>query len=672
MYYEREVIGNMKAFFIVLLSVIESFPCIAQINFWTGSKGPYEANVQTIAINSKGSIFVEVDHEGLYRSTNNGENWKKVYTGRSVNHTDNNVASFIITKKDDIFAIDNGEIYQSINDGEDWKKVFTSQRRFSQSNEGLFINKSDDIFAIIRGWMYRSTDRGNSWDEIMNGILSPSVESIRIGGDSQEIIICSSFPHQGDTLSGICYSLDNGNHWSPVGRFGDTLVTSPLISKKGSLFGRSYYGIARTTDWGATWSIVSHYSSFFLLSNGDLITCVNHPPTSFRSTDDGDTWLPLSFPYETPVHQVFDAGRIIYVQGDSCVVSVDSGLSWRKASPPSLQKYSHGFAVSPAGDIFAATESGVCRSADSAKTWKSINVGINNFDIRKTEALRNGNIIAIAYSNADLDWGLFQSTDDGESWSRVMSGKQPNGFRDFAVNPKGDVYALNQTELWKLNNNDSNWICINNNGFWNLTHLVVDKKEHFFIKVTGTQRDPETLQSNDEGKTWEGTEFPDYTGFVQNSHNVFFIWTPLEIQRSTDEGIHWNKIFEKKNRDGSKRWVRIIGIDAHNNTYAVSGFKNSPCIVYKSVDNGNHWQQIGKALPNIVRVSALCSDKRGNVYVGTSSGVFRMNRKNGKWDEINSGLDCTDISTLTETMHGYLLAGTSAGGFFRSAQPVGR
>src|SRR5208283_5119736 len=136
--------------------------------------------------------------------------------------------------------------------------------------------------------------------------------------------------------------------------------------------------------------------------------------------------------------------KIIYVQGDSCVVSVDSGSSWQKASPPSLQKYSDGFAINFAGDIFAATRSGVYRSTDSAKTWKSINVGINNFDIRKVAVLRNGNILAIAYSNAEPGSGLFQSTDDGESWSRVVSGKQPNIFCDFAVNQKGDVYAITQ------------------------------------------------------------------------------------------------------------------------------------------------------------------------------------------------------------------------------------
>src|SRR5208283_3832072 len=112
--------------------------------------------------------------------------------------------------------------------------------------------------------------------------------------------------------------------------------------------------------------------------------------------------------------------------------------------------------------------------------WKSINVGINNFDIRKVAVLRNGNILAIAYSNAEPGSGLFQSTDDGESWSRVVSGKQPNIFCDFAVNQKGDVYAITQNELWKSSEKDSDWLCINNR-LWNPIHLVVDMKGHFFI-----------------------------------------------------------------------------------------------------------------------------------------------------------------------------------------------
>ena len=72
----------------------------AQTHFWQQTNGPYGGNIKSLAINARGHIFAGTDDGGVFRSTNNGDNWTAVNTGLP----NTNVLSLAINASGHIFA----------------------------------------------------------------------------------------------------------------------------------------------------------------------------------------------------------------------------------------------------------------------------------------------------------------------------------------------------------------------------------------------------------------------------------------------------------------------------------------------------------------------------------------------------------------------------------------
>ena len=118
-------------FFIFIFSLIFFGTINSQELIWHHLGGPMGGTVGDMAINSKGDIYVGVYsnifnqlYEGIYRSTDNGNTWKKFEN-----------------------TVDQFEVY------------------------AIYINREDDIFVgtNYRDRLYRSTDDGESWEIINNG-----------------------------------------------------------------------------------------------------------------------------------------------------------------------------------------------------------------------------------------------------------------------------------------------------------------------------------------------------------------------------------------------------------------------------------------------------------------------------------------------------------------------
>ncbi len=85
------------------LTLLLSFPAtslIAQTDFWEQTNGPFGGTVSSLAINSNGDIFAGTPFGGVFRSSDNGDNWTQINTG--LTHTD--VNALAINSNGEIFA----------------------------------------------------------------------------------------------------------------------------------------------------------------------------------------------------------------------------------------------------------------------------------------------------------------------------------------------------------------------------------------------------------------------------------------------------------------------------------------------------------------------------------------------------------------------------------------
>jgi len=103
-------------------------------SFWAQTNGPQGGDGIALATNSSGHVFVGTQGGGIFRSTDNGENWTGVNNGLTATNV-----------------------------------------------RALAINAvSSHIFAGTFSGVFRSTDNGDSWVAINNGLEFPSVISLAI------------------------------------------------------------------------------------------------------------------------------------------------------------------------------------------------------------------------------------------------------------------------------------------------------------------------------------------------------------------------------------------------------------------------------------------------------------------------------------------------------------
>ena len=267
----------MKTFLSVI--ILNSFLfCSLTYAQWIQIGNSSMAQSTSICINGD-YIFVGTADNGIFRSSNNGDNWETVNNGLPLN------------------------IIESMT-----------------SNSGrLFSSTYYDIIS--------STDNGNLWTLYHNGLPDeyPAYDFL-IEGDT---IYASGF--------GVYFSSDNGANWI---RYTSGLPPSPVvrsIARKGNkLFAATFNGVYFSEDNGLNWSEagvgLSNYKLWSIITPGNNILAGTDTSGIFISYDDGQNWTKLNNDFaQAQVRSFVNYGGTIYAGfgfGWGVYKSTDDGLSW--------------------------------------------------------------------------------------------------------------------------------------------------------------------------------------------------------------------------------------------------------------------------------------------------------------------------------------------------------
>lgn len=161
---------------------------------WTLLYGSQRIN--SLIINHHDHIFIGTNR--VYRSIDNGQTWiEKNYGFREYYE----IYDFAIDSKGVILAATSGDgIYRSSNNGENWESVAYSN--YWQYFTSIIIDHNDYIFASLEnGGVIYSTDGGNSWAPINSGLKSNEIYALTFSSDNYIYagtknfgVFCSSFP----------------------------------------------------------------------------------------------------------------------------------------------------------------------------------------------------------------------------------------------------------------------------------------------------------------------------------------------------------------------------------------------------------------------------------------------------------------------------------------------
>jgi photosystem II stability/assembly factor-like uncharacterized protein len=449
--------------------------------------------------------IVENDDGGVFRSEDGGATWSKVNSDRSLRQRAWYYTRIYADPRDaDTVHVCNVQFWRSKDGG----KSFESIRVPHGDNHDLWIDPDDPLRMIEAndGGANVSFDGGESWSRQDN---QPTAQFYRVTTDDR-------FPYriygaqQDNSTVRIAHRSDGfmigERDWEPTAG-GESGWLAPDPRSNEVVYGGSYGGHLERVDhrtgenrtidvWpdnpmghGAAdlrYRFQWNFPIFFSPHDPGVLYGAGN--VLFRTTDEGESWLPISpdltrddkatmGPSGGPITKdntgveyygtIFaalespHAAGVLWCGSDDGLLHLtrDGGASWENVTPRDLPEWSlinsieaHPF--EPAGLYVAATRYKsddfrplLFKTVDWGKTWTKITdgIGAEHFTrVIRADPARRG----LLYAGTER--GLYLSFDDGASWKRFQLDLPITPITDLAIK-NGDLIAATQgRSFWVL------------------------------------------------------------------------------------------------------------------------------------------------------------------------------------------------------------------------------
>lgn len=350
--------------------------------------------VQSIAVQDS-NLFVAgsgagVDGWGIFRSSNNGSSWIQINSGLE----SNNITSLTVLNSELFAGASDGIIYNSKNNGLRWDKVDTL-------SAGVCTLSTIDgnLFAgTYGGGAYLSTDNGVSWNVINTGLKNSKINAVAV----KDSVIFA-----GTMAVGIYRSTNNGKKWSQVNEGLTSLDVVGLAVSDSNLFaGVTGGGVFKSTNNGDNWSKVGSqvtglWNTFALAAIDTNLFAGTLGPGVYRSGDNGSNWTLVN--------------NGLTNTGISALTASDSNL----------------FAGTYGGGVFLTTDLGA--------NW--VSRGLTDYYIIALAASGTNLFANTLKANTNtIEYYIFVSTDNGETWTKVDSSASNKSILSLAAN-SSNLYA---------------------------------------------------------------------------------------------------------------------------------------------------------------------------------------------------------------------------------------
>jgi photosystem II stability/assembly factor-like uncharacterized protein len=449
----------------------------------------------------------EVDSQ-IYKSTDGGATWKAL-SGNGLPASGKGRIGIAVAPGDHgrrLYAIVTQGLFRSDNAGETWRRITTDPRVIGNYYfSRVFVDPNNpDIVYVMQTSMYRSTDGGRTFIAFKG---AP-------GGDDYHVLWTDPKNSQRMILGvdqGAIISLDGGKSWStwynqPTGQFYHVSTDNgfPYIayaaqqdSGTAAVPSRSDWGEISYRDWFSTGGFEYCYiapdpaDTNIVYSGGWFGTVVRYdrttgqithvfiPDSNYRTA----AIAPLVFSPQDP--------HMLYFGTQYLLKTANQGKSWQIMSPdltirpaaPGGAKAGNGeadedqgvsrrtaissLAPSPleAGEIWAGTDDGLIHlTQDSGKTWQNVTPSdlSPKSDVLILEASHfdRGTAFAAVGVPRDSHPYAYRTRDGGKTWTRIIAGLPEDAIvRAVREDPvrKGLLYAGTETGVFVSFDEGDHW-----------------------------------------------------------------------------------------------------------------------------------------------------------------------------------------------------------------------
>ncbi|MFC1543538.1 T9SS type A sorting domain-containing protein [Candidatus Neomarinimicrobiota bacterium] len=569
----------------------------AQGDFWQQIQGPPGGTITALAISDSGVIYAGTEYSGVFRSTDNGENWMQSgLPGREID-------AIAVSPGGDVFASSREQftpvgLYRSADDGQSWTLIGLTDVEI----RCIAINDSGHIFAGTNGnGVYRSTDNGTTWAVVNAFLYDHNVYALAIN-DSGYIFA--------GTFHELFLSKDNGGTWIPTG-LGSYIPDPPIgvssiaINDSGHVFiGCRAKGIYRSISDGESWDLVGLAGESIyavVIASNDHIFTGTWEGGVFHSADNGETWTGL--PPEQPIYcLVANSSNYIFaaVGGLGLYRSADQGAGWTPVINGLVSTRVKLLGINAAGEIFTSTAFNFFRSTDGGESWDWAISGLPLESVQSICFSPDGYIF-IGQS------GIFRSGDNGDSWRQVHL----DGALSLTSNSEGHIFAATGSIIRSIDHG-ATWVDINDDIDGKL--VKIDSAGNVFAMGGGPEGSTH-WKSSDNGENW--VRVPLDTGVHAVGLDLHYLYAGGDhggIYRSGDGGDTWTAFDIGLTQSAVKSLIVN-----HEGTVFAGTYGG----IFASADNGETWTRLDSGLSHTAN-GVLALAPEGYLYGGTDGGgVYR-------------------------------------------------
>ena len=445
-------------------------------------------NIESIAVDPKDPNVVYAGTWHLaWKTSDGGANWQHINKGMI---DDSDVFSIIVSSANpsEVFASACSGIYKSVSGGDLFEKIkgipFTARRtrvlKQDPSNPAI-------VYAGTTEGLWKSVDEGKNWKRVSGPevVVNDVLVDPR---NSQRVLLATD-------RSGVLASDDAAATFTSSNHgYAHRYVSAILADSKepdtvyiGLVNDREFGGVFFTHDGGRTWQQKSSGldgRDVFTLkqaSNGTLVAGTNKGV--FELTEGGSTWHPIN--------------EVVVAKTVSRTVTLKSGKKKTVSSTASTRSVLDGRVNDT--DLgptrwFAATSSGLFASKDHGKIWVGGPVaGEKDFVSVQSQ---DGLVVAATRS------AVLVSEDSGAAWQSARLASYAINIRSVTVAPDGQIFIATREGAFHSADSGKSWNhIVAGLPDKDITSVTYDGSHKRLLAISG--QTGVVFESTDGGYTWQ-------------------------------------------------------------------------------------------------------------------------------------------------------------------------